>query len=340
MKRISLICIGIMLTSFVAAADAPAQSPIDADVLLTGVKSFSAIRGSISRSHTIALPNDQNRPEPSTARLSGDQSGYFSILTELPKKNDPVKPGQALEIEIVFSPPAEFIGIATANIEFISAQKTIAQHALHGLSTKGLEGKNEPALTDVLTTLRLTTDVGWKTLANHIKPDLQGEEMKPTLFTKSGQGNVEMIPLARYSPSFGLPFGFYTDDGVTHQVGVLSAAKAPIPEHQTLYPAVAEGGTTFDPGDQPFGIYTTSPTHVAFSQDKLNRAANGNRKKRHAVHACRTYPVRNADGELMPNEFLFCFEEAGNGDYQDYVFLVKNVRPVIDNQPLPQPPVD
>jgi hypothetical protein len=46
------------------------------------------------------------------------------------------------------------------------------------------------------------------------------------------------------------------------------------------------------------------------------------------VHACRTYPVRTADGELLGNQFLFCFEEAFNGDYQDYVFLVKNIQPV------------
>jgi hypothetical protein len=47
-----------------------------------------------------------------------------------------------------------------------------------------------------------------------------------------------------------------------------------------------------------------------------------------AAHATRIYPVRNAKDQLLPNTYLLCIEEAKNGDYNDYVFLIRNVIPV------------
>ncbi|MES1220626.1 MAG: DUF1080 domain-containing protein, partial [Bacteroidota bacterium] len=46
-----------------------------------------------------------------------------------------------------------------------------------------------------------------------------------------------------------------------------------------------------------------------------------------AVRATRIYPLKDEAGRLIPNNYLLCFEEARNGDYNDYVFVVKNIAP-------------
>ncbi len=87
---------------------------------------------------------------------------------------------------------------------------------------------------------------------------------------------------------------------------------------------MSAGNTSFNPGNKTFGFYANSPTPTAFTEDVLNKTLF----PEHVAHAVRIYPVKNNKGILQPNTFLVCFEEAKNGDYNDYVFLVKNIRPV------------
>ena len=56
-----------------------------------------------------------------------------------------------------------------------------------------------------------------------------------------------------------------------------------------------------------------------FSQDALNAPAN--------VHRMKAYLLRDAAGAPIPHGYLVAVEEAGNGDYQDYVFVLGNVDP-------------
>ena len=53
-----------------------------------------------------------------------------------------------------------------------------------------------------------------------------------------------------------------------------------------------------------------------FSQDALNSPAN--------VHRMKMYPLKPGTG-LVADTYLVAVEEAGNGDYQDYVFVIGNV---------------
>ena len=41
----------------------------------------------------------------------------------------------------------------------------------------------------------------------------------------------------------------------------------------------------------------------------------------------RVYPAKNRSGQLLANTYLVTFEDASNGDYQDYVFRLSNVKP-------------
>jgi Domain of Unknown Function (DUF1080) len=272
---------------------------------------FSAIKGTLSKADSIQLPEAVN----SVMFSSGDTSS-FKIL-----------PSPKGRLKIVFCPAVNFTGIAKAQLAMKNAAgKLVSAIYLTGLGTNGLEGRNEAPLSKVVEALGYTTNVGWSTLDNSSLPDLQGEEIAASLFLKAGKGKVEIIPVARYSPDFELPFGYYINTSAMpdkKQVGVL--AKAGIfPEHQILFPSLASGSNSFDPGSDSFGFYATSPSHSAYSEDVWNMLyfpAN-------AVHATRIYPLIDKSGKLIPNSYLLCFEEAKNGDYNDYVFIVKNVIPV------------
>lgn len=270
---------------------------------------FSAIKGTVSKPDSMMLP-----AKATAVKLSDGDTSSFKILSY--KKN---------KLIVAFTPAADFVGLTNAKIQVKNTFGTSMLN-LTGLSTKGLEGKNEPPLSTVAEALGYQVNVGWTTLDNNSLPQLQGDEISSALFRKAGKGNVEIIPVARYSPDFELPFGYYINKAgmpQKQQVGVLAKAAA-YPEHQCLFPAIALGGNTFDPGIQSFGFYFTSPTHAAWSEDVWNMLffpAN-------AVHATRIYPLKDAAGKLISNTYLLCYEEAKNGDFNDYVFVVKNIAPV------------
>ncbi len=271
---------------------------------------FSAIAGTISKPDSVMLPVTAK----SIKLISGDTS-CFKVMSFAKSK-----------LMLTFRPPAGFHGIASAHLQVRnSAGKPIKEFDLTGLGTKGLEGDNEPPLSQIIDALGYQVNIGWTSLNNHSLPELQGDELSFSLFKKSGSEKVEMIPVARYSPDFELAFGYYYNNDhhpELHQAGIL-AKKDMYPEHQTLFPAVASGSHSFDPGKNVFGFYASGPTHAAYSEDVWNMLFNTS----YAVHATRIYPVKNKAGKLLKDTYLVCFEEAKNGDYNDYVFLVKNIIP-------------
>ena len=272
---------------------------------------FSAVKGTNSKTDSIMLPLTAK-----SIKLTVGDTGFFKIVS--------FKKGKLL---LVFSPPSNFTGIARSKLQVNnSSGKRISEIDLTGLCTKGLEGENEAPLSDIVDALGYNIDIGWASLSNHSRPELQGDELASSLFQKAGDGKVEIIPAARYSPDFNLPFGYYVikeSKPDVHQVGVLAKAGT-FPEHQTLFPALETGSNFFDPGKNSFGFYATSPTHSAYSEDVWNMLYFPS----NAVHATRIYPIKNKTGKPIINTYLLCFEEAKNGDYNDYVFLVKNIIPV------------
>jgi hypothetical protein len=43
------------------------------------------------------------------------------------------------------------------------------------------------------------------------------------------------------------------------------------------------------------------------------------------VHRVKVFPLADATGTAIPQSYLVAVEEASNGDYQDYVFVLSNV---------------
>jgi hypothetical protein len=91
------------------------------------------------------------------------------------------------------------------------------------------------------------------------------------------------------------------------------------------------GSTSFDPGAGAFGVwvYTDQLSQrfdtggvatngdYAYSEDAPNSPSN--------VHRTKAYPLKDAAGAVVAGSYLLAVEEAGNGDYQDYVFVLSNV---------------
>ncbi len=273
---------------------------------------FSAIKASVSKPAYLILP-----PVVKTVKIVSGDISSFRIVSF-----------QQGNLSVAFTPAVELADIVKAKIEAKNAAgELVVKVDLTGLSTKGLEGENEAPLAKIIEALGYKVNTGWTGLANHIGQELQGEELSASLFRKAGNGKVQITPVARYSPDFELPFGYYIDSASSpakHQVGVLAKA-GKYPEHQTLYPTVARGSTNFDPGTSIFGFYTTSASHSAYSEDVWNML----QYPANAIHATRIYPLKNEFGQPLKNTFLLCFEEAKNGDYNDYVFLLENIVPVV-----------
>ena len=206
----------------------------------------------------------------------------------------------------------------------------------------------EPTLGQILTTLGYQVNVGkaqnnWNPNTSMDATNLPGveagtDEVAASHFVKSGTGKVGMVLVARFSPVGALPYGWYTTTTGCPAGCTTVGTMAMVSDAQTsdkarmVYPPLAAGSATeFDPGSAPFGIWINSDQKTQmfneggnmvngdwdYSQDALNSPAN--------VHRFKSYPLKDSAGASVPQSYLVAVEEAGNGDYQDYVFVLSNV---------------
>lgn len=245
----------------------------------------------------------------------------FSTQQDVPFE---IPPYEFIDLKILFSPsrPGAFHG--TLTIDSNDPENPSSAISLSGLAANGLEGKLEPTLYQISDVLGYKTNIGFTTLESDTKVFPMGDEVIAKDFRKAGSGNVKIVPVARYSPLESLIYGYYIEDqsgSLDHvEVGALSIVS---PQHQTLFPEVISGITEFDPGNSLFGIYTQSPLHNLYLGDTYNSEIETS-----VNHAVRIYPLIDKNGNVLENQYLVCFEEASNGDYQDYVFIISNVVPI------------
>jgi hypothetical protein len=247
-------------------------------------------------------------------------AGNFSIVAAPPT---PVRVAAGAEttVRFVFSPPAGgMTGVESSSLRIASndPDEGMLDVGLWGLSTRAAQGANEPPLAQIVEALGYAIDVGGKNLVLGTGANPIGDEVRAQLFRRASPGSVTIQPVARYSPDEPVPYGFYTRPATApmlNQVGVMRMG-----QEQVLLPGVEPSSKPdFDPGDVSFGIYGTAGGHTAYTEDALN--ATGVR------HAVRSYPLKDRAGKPVANSFLVCFEEAMNGDYNDYVFVIANAMP-------------
>ncbi|TDT18486.1 fibronectin type III domain protein [Ilumatobacter fluminis] len=233
--------------------------------------------------------------------------------------------GASTTLTVTFDPSV--VGIRNAVLE-VSDGETTTDIPLYGLAAPALEGGNEPTLTNVLATLGHPADTGWTGLAGGMPGTERGDETYEPLFVKANSGSVTMTPVAMYAPNEAIPYGWYTGDGSAANRNVVGAIS--VGQHQTLLPTVGSGGVSFDPGTAEFGLFYDSATfnRIGYTEDELNDSGG--------IRRARIYPATTRTGSRINDAFIVAFEDASNGDYQDYVFLVRNVEPA--SGPIDPPP--
>jgi hypothetical protein len=134
---------------------------------------------------------------------------------------------------------------------------------------------------------------------------------------------VTFRPLARFSPPGTVPFGWYAPGNIAARTPIATMAEQADPQtnnkSRLLDPPLASGGSTsFEPSGA-FGIWMM-PSGVGLLASK---DADGFDTQ----HRVRSFALRNTEGAVIPGSFLVGGEEAANGDYQDYVFILTNAKP-------------
>jgi hypothetical protein len=202
---------------------------------------------------------------------------------------------------------------------------------------------HEVTLGQILTTLGYKLNVGLA--QNNANPNTGAVQQLPNvepgtdeiaapLFKKGPAGSATLLPVARFSPKGPMPFGWYPagNSAMRNQIGAMtSVLDAQTSDKARMILPPLTGSTSFDPGAGAFGIwvYTDQLSQLydvggvatngdyAYSEDAPNSPAN--------VHRTKVYPLKDATGAAVPGSYLLAVEEAGNGDYQDYVFVLSNV---------------
>jgi hypothetical protein len=271
-------------------------------------------------------------------------TGAFT-LSGLPAFPANVNPGNTITVNVGFV-PGNSQGRLSTTVVIDASNAADVTVPVFGLSAAGLEGSNEPPLDSVVKTLGFNINVGFTSLTSNTNSFPIGDEVIRPLFVKAGAGNVMLRPVGRYSPERDIEFGYYFPNGndpIENEIAVIldsvSESVQYPPNHQTLNPKV-DGTLTFDPGSAQFGVYVEGLSdRLTYTEDALNGSDPID-----SGHAVRIYPLKNRAGVLVPNSYLIGFEDASNGDYQDYMFVLSNVKdpnaPTPTNTPTDTPPTD
>ena len=259
------------------------------------------------------------------------QGPFASTYSFTGPKSLKLAPKQSQTYSVTFDPPNDgsALGYLEGSLRFTTNTATgVFNLGLNGLNKARADGTREPPLQDVVNTLGVGIDVGWTTLGDDVTIPLRGQEVPEPVFEAAGTGPVGIQVVARYSPAAAAPFGFYTkrnNQVSLNQVGILADGLA---NAQTLFPPVSgsSGSFTVD-SKNGFGIYVTTDGSAGtlYTEDQYNSGG--------VSHRARVYPARDRSGKLIPNSYLIGFEEADNGDYQDYVIVLTNAKPYVAPEP-------
>jgi hypothetical protein len=196
-------------------------------------------------------------------------------------------------------------------------------------------GPNEPDLKVVLDKL-----YGLKMFDDLANPVKTTPTAVPGLFRKAGPGPVTYTPVVALGLETVNRGGWYRPGK-----DAASPDKKELWSYQFKHttkdfdmnkvspPALAEGSkTTFDPGDEPFGLWVANDglkESDAYTQPRVVAALNKRLAKQ--PYKAMIYPAKDkATGKLIPNAYLIGWEYSTNDDFQDVMCRIDNVQLVIE----------
>jgi hypothetical protein len=274
---------------------------------------MSGARGVVQEPETVGLRNTGGEVvELAALEIVGPDADSFRLENgaRLPVL---IAPGKQLALGIRFAPAASAVpGVRRALLRVVLGPRGDVGPPvdLAGLVTVGRSGEQEPPLAQALDALGFRVDTGAARLRLGVGQAPVGSEVLARRFRRARAGAVSLYPVARFSSNERIPYGVELG-GARQPLGAIAAYHG-----QTLNPELEpDGRTTFDPGDQPFGIYETTGRFTHHTDDALN----GGR------HAARVYPLVARTGGRLPDAYAVAFDEDGDGDYQDCVLVLWNV---------------
>jgi len=279
---------------------------------------FSGVRGVARSSESVTIRNTGDQSVAiNDLVIVGAQAATFK-LTDVPPLPALLRPSQSLTVSVGFAPPAETeAGLHRARLRIVRSEDDDGPPCdISALVSKGTDLASEPPVSQILETLGYAPELA-ATGADAAGASAGGE-VKSGLFQHAKPGNVGLYVVARYSQDETSSYGTYAIEGgkpVQRPMGTIAKG-----HNQTLNPELeGEGQTSFDPGDKAFGVFVKLPKRTLYSEDQRNSEA--------AKHAMRIYPLRSRGGARVPDAMLVVVDEDGDGDFQDYVFTLVNVKP-------------
>ncbi|MEM8872805.1 MAG: kelch repeat-containing protein [Planctomycetota bacterium] len=259
--------------------------------------------------------------------LDGADPADFRI-TGQPIAGTVLGAGESITLSVDFRADAKRIHEATLTIDTTNNDVIVR---LRGIGTTGLDGQNEPSLQRILDLYEIPVNVGDPDPNTTHYPDdssLRGDEVIAPRFTKAGPGEVSIEVLATMAGQQGsnsLIFGTY-EPGTPQTMTELFRVAAE--DRQSVNPGI-DGVTTFDPGSDAFALwssYAAFDHRVVYGEDVLNTWENNPDQRRKV----RVFPLKDANGDVVPNAYVVGFEEwEQQSDQNDIVFVIRNVAPVV-----------
>lgn len=281
---------------------------------------FSGVRGEGKSEESVAVRNNGTATvELAAVEIAGKDAAVFKITAGADKLPIRLVAGSQVSVSVAFAPPLDAQpGVHRAMLRVLLGpnREEGPPVDLSGLVMAGKGGDKEPSLQQILEALGFQVDVG-ADLKLGIDPAPLGDEVKVARFRRAHAGNISIYPVARFSANERLPYGYYSgEEGPQpHPLGAVAAD-----QDQTLNPELEpDAQTTFDPGDQSFGIFVNLGKRYGYTEDRMNTGP--------VRHTARVYALKSRTGLRIADAYAVAFESAGVPDYQDLVFIMWNVRP-------------
>lgn len=315
-------CLGFMRVSIsvvIAVSWVFAQVAVAGETLLSSRSqvALSAVKDKPARSAKFTVKNPLDQPLPVAISIEGADATAFSATAPTAT----LGADESLEITVRFN-PARGAGRYSASLRVGTVEQGTSV-SLQGIGLAAFEGKNEPPLQEIVHALGIPIDVGGTKLELDTKADTIGASVDVRYFAKAADGKVRITPLARFSPPGATPFGMVAKGGTTLlEAGKLASSESVEDAHQCLFPPLEGGAESvgIEPPAEGFAFYLKAHQYVSFTDPKLPTQAK-------ITRTARVYPASRLTGRVLKDAYVIGFEEAANGDYQDALFLLENVKP-------------
>ena len=292
--------------------------PVDGQLAITpGELIYEAELNDPAVTETVTVTNNNGDALVIDALdIVGGNTGMFATATGTPLT---IAAGASATISVNYNPGGTAGGFSSSLSISLDNGSTQAI-GLFGLTKNGFAGNNEPTLQQIVNTVGYPFNVGGNTLSLPTTAVALGDEILTSTFQQANPAQpITLEMVGRYSPMETATFGHYTAGNAGALTELLTITNT-LPNTQTLFPDNT-GTTSFNVGGS-FGFYgTRNGNQTFYTEDNLNTNTG-------VAHAWRIYPLVNRNGTPIPNAYLFTLEEATNGDYQDYIYVVFNITPM------------